>query len=356
MTDLLNPSVSYGSNQSLVYTPLQISLLSTTGTRVNLVLDKTFLSTYQLPYKDTDDLTIGSLKQIIYDEWTAQVSKLAYEAKEQELNPAELGSKQQQPPPTQQVQINANSAENKEAPATQNHDPLTNTIGSTSSTGSLTHLTTSEYPPQLKDEHDDTAPLSDTDSQSVLETEPKSAAPAVDPVSPLSPPESQPVVASNLAVNKPATCYTTRWAYVLALTVSPAPTSPDHIRLIHFGKVLNDDSTMADCNFVVSKESNNSPNLDDSDNAALRPRSDSQAASFMAHQTSYVIHMSVRPSETPQQSKRWGKSNKKNRLSQQGMPNSQENGAGAAHPRAGSLDDGIEEGDGSSRRACCIIC
>lgn len=110
--------------------------------------------------------------------------------------------------------------------------------------------------------------------------------------------------------------YTTEWANVLAKNVSPPPTSPDHIRLIHFGRVLDDNNTMASCGFIASTSLSGTTDSgsNNTNTQASAPNSNiPTSASNNPQQSTYVVHMSVRPALANSTSKRWGKSSKKNK-------------------------------------------
>lgn len=415
------------SDTSLTNSPLQLTFLVMTGARASIVLDKAFLGTYGLPFKDTESLTVGALKQVMYDEWTARVNKLATEL----ITPGADTAETMKPETTATEPIlleskitetNTNfkdvSAEKlvSEPVTTTTLDPATHDNNSKpfgildvpiESTGSLENLI-DQYPilkegdPDLgATEERDLGPVLDT-AETKKEVEPAPITneneflPSNDNNTNVSSITAAPTTVDDISkpehtLDPPTNkiIYTTEWADILAKNVTPAPTSPDHIRLIYFGRVLTDESTMEECNFLVpssatvkeeveklraekelsagalSSDDNNDDTTSDPYAAATNlPTS----ASNNPQQSTYVIHLSVRPpSPVSSQSKRWGKGNKKHKNTNSnsnissGSTNdntvARNRGSNSAGPNRGSENSNEQRprADERSSGKCCII-
>lgn len=406
------------SDASLTDAPLQLVLLATSGNRATIVIDQVFLTTYDLSVKDPELVTIGTLKKVIYDEWIAHIDRLAVGDKPPTTKEGETESTL--PVAATNANTVTNSAANNSAatPETTTFttlDPKNNSNASQPfealamplvSSGSLANLI-AQYP-MLEDdeENSNTNNLTSTGNENnslwdTAEFKPDNK----------TQPEHQSAITDNNKVSNNNSntfnsstefnsnektylenevgrvYYTTEWADILAKNVSPPPTSPEHIRLIHFGRVLNDESTMEECNFLVHGSSSNESTNHDTNNNNINKEhatvfddpnlgiatTDTAATSLpnstnnSSQQPAYVIHMSVRPPSEVSSSKRQNKTNKKNRNSFFGS-NASNNVGGhnttqgnsrneiTDHDNEGRNSQGSGRNSHSSSRTCCIIC
>lgn len=404
------------SDASLTDAPLQLVLLATSGNRATIVIDQIFLTTYDLSVKDPELVNIGTLKKVIYDEWIAHIDRLAIGDKPPTTKEGEAESTLPVAATNSNTVTNSaanNSAATPETTTFTTLDPKSNSNASQPfealemplvSSGSLANLI-AQYP-MLEDDEENSNPNNltstenennsfwdTTESKSDNKTQPEHQNGITNTDNAIknnsntfnSSTEFNSNEKTSLEKEVGRVYYTTEWADILAKNVSPPPTSPEHIRLIHFGRVLNDESTMEECNFLVhGSSSNESTNHDTNNNNISKENAtiddpnlgiattDTAATSLPnstnnnPQQSAYVIHMSVRPPSEVSSSKHQHKNNKKNRNSFFGSNAS--NNIGGHNTQGNSRNETTDhdnEGRNSQRsgrsphsssRTCCIIC
>lgn len=207
-----NPSMSSGD--SLAFSPLNITLLCTTGARVSLALDQKFIATHSMPVKEPESITVGMLKSVIYAEWQGSQKK-------------------------------------------------------------------AEAQPEL-----------------LLQKQDSQTAPA----------------------------HTPNWGAVLASSVTPGPVSPDHIRLIHLGKVLVDTFTLEEYKITSSNAFN-------------------------------VLHLSVRPESMGTKDKNSeGKQTRSKRRASAHAANDRQNASNTRGGERSSAPAGETPArESHARSGCCVI-
>ncbi|VVT49713.1 uncharacterized protein SAPINGB_P002406 [Magnusiomyces paraingens] len=84
------------------------------------------------------------------------------------------------------------------------------------------------------------------------------------------------------------------WAIQLAGAISPPPTSPNHIRLIYFGKVLDDPATFQDCRLVPASFLTRDDDSFETDLTGGGVHL-STTQSGQPLNSTFVVHLSVRP-------------------------------------------------------------
>lgn len=123
-----------------------------------------------------------------------------------------------------------------------------------------------------------------------------------------------------------APTHTKNWGSVLASGVSPVPASPDHIRLIHLGKVLVDDYTLEDYKISSSNSFN-------------------------------VLHLSVRPESMGAKDKSGG--GKQGRTKRRTSAPTGQGRLSTSNSRRGDGDNNTADNsvtrNSQSRSGCCII-
>lgn len=328
MSSPLKRSLSASSDaSSLCAPPLQVALLCMTGARATVPIDRAFLAAYGLAFKDTESLTIGAFKQALYDEWTAHLRH--------ETAAKPLSSDKPSVGTDNNNNIKNNYSDNDQLLLPAGGTPLQQQQSEKFLEDVLTAGTA--QPPQTHaTAHDDAGSTHSPAAVSPVVSEQDAQQPL-----PLAPPPTT------------APAYSTEWAALLAAEISPPPSSPSHIRLIYFGKVLDDAATFEECKFVASSHP---PGVDlDTPSPGARRPSAATTGTGSAQPTTFIVHLSIRPpSETKKSA---GKSGRRNKHREQGASAGTTGTAGAAAAaagRAGTADggDGADE-HGSGR--CCVV-
>lgn len=201
-----NRSLSVGSETSLSPLPIKLTFICLNGTKATLILDKSFLTAYSLPFKDTDSLTVGALKQVIYDEWMSHLKSQKQNTTNTDNNNPSKVSSSSFVIPNSNSSISETKNEN-----TQSQGIFTKNIPDDSNTNPTANNTE----------------LTFSNSQ-------------------LNP--------TNLINNISASTVSTEWASDLANNAGQPPASPSHIRLIYYGRVLKDEDTLEDYKITASTD------------------------------------------------------------------------------------------------------
>lgn len=312
-----NRSLSVGSETSLSPLPIKLTFLCTTGTRATLILDKSFLTEYSLPFKDTESLTVGALKQVIYDEWISHLE--SHNSNTAAKNPSTASSFLI---PNNDSSITETKNENSQSQGVFTKDKP----GDSNTHANQTDLTFSntQLNPTGSNNH---LSGSNTDSE---------------------------------------------WASILANSAGQPPSSPSHIRLIYFGQVLKDENTLEEYKLTASNgiyatsspqpahagsedvainKSSSTENLKDHNNAHDNGDIQSQNQQQLQQQQLlnapvFVVHLSVRPASLDASTLKNIKANKR-RNKRRG--NSRDENQSQNSRRSSDSEDDERSG------RCCII-